>query len=78
MANVLIRNIPEDVLDKFSRMAKSHNRTLQQELRNVLENIASQSSQEVFQKASRLKKKLQRKAIRFTDSVKLLREYRTR
>jgi plasmid stability protein len=78
MANVLVRNIPEEVLDKFKRMAKSNNRTLQQELRNVLGNIASQSSQEIFQKALTLKKKLKGKAIRFTDSAKLLRSDRGR
>jgi plasmid stability protein len=73
MAKILIRNIPREVLDKFKRMAKSNNRTLQQELRNTLENIASQSSQDIFQTALTLKKKLERKAIRFTDSAKLLR-----
>jgi plasmid stability protein len=78
MVNVLIRNIPEEVLDRFKEMAKSHNRTLQQELRIALENIASQSSQDIFQKALTLKKKLRRKAIRFTDSAKLLREDRAR
>jgi plasmid stability protein len=38
MANVLIRNIPEEVLDGFRNMAKSHKRSLQQELRVALEN----------------------------------------
>lgn len=78
MVNVLIRNIPEEVLHIFKKMAKSYNRSFQQELRIVLENIASQSSQDIFQKALTLKKKLWRKAIRFTDSTKLLREDRAR
>jgi plasmid stability protein len=78
MAKILIRNIPREVLDKFKRMAKSNNRTLQQELRNTLENIASQSSQDIFQTALTLKRKLERKAIRFTDSAKLLRSDRGR
>jgi plasmid stability protein len=76
MVNVLIRNVPEEVLDRFKEMAKSYNRSFHQELRIVLENIASQSSQDIFQKALTLKKKLRRKAIRFTDSTKLLREDR--
>ncbi|MGZ3591387.1 MAG: FitA-like ribbon-helix-helix domain-containing protein, partial [Thermodesulfobacteriota bacterium] len=33
MGSVLIRNIPEEVLDRFKNMAKSHKRSLQQELR---------------------------------------------
>ena len=36
MANVLIRNIPEEVLGRFKNMARSHKRSLQQELREVL------------------------------------------
>jgi plasmid stability protein len=78
MANVLIRNIPEGVLDRFKNMAKSHNRSLQQELRTVLEKTANQSSPDIFQKALDLRRKLRKKALRFTDSAKLLREDRSR
>jgi plasmid stability protein len=78
MANVLLRNIPEEVLNKFKDMAKTHNRSLQQELRVVLENTAGQTLPDIFQKASELRKELRKKAIRFTDSAKLLREDRLR
>jgi plasmid stability protein len=78
MANVLIRNIPEEVLDRLKNMAKSHKRSLQQELRVVLEKTVDQSSHDIFQKASDLRRKLRKKAVRFTDSAKLLREDRAR
>ena len=78
MANVLIRNIPEEVMDRFKNMARSHKRSLQQELRVVLEKTVDQSSTGIFQKASDLRRKLRRKAVRFTDSARLLREDRTR
>ncbi len=78
MANVLIRNIPEEVLDRFKNMAKNHKRSLQQELRVVLEKTVDQSSHNIFQKASALKRKLGKKTVRFTDSAKLLREDRAR
>jgi len=78
MANVLIRNIPEEVLDKFKNMAKSHRRSLQQELRVVLEKTVDQSSPDIFQRTSDLRRKLRKKAIRFTDSARLLREDRAR
>jgi plasmid stability protein len=78
MANVLIRNIPEGVLDRFKNMAKSHKRSLQQELRTVLEKTANQSSPDIFQKALDLRRKLRKKALRFTDSPNLLREDRSR
>ena len=78
MANVLIRNISEEVLDRFKNMAKNHKRSLQQELRVVLEKTVEQSSSDIFQKALDLRRKLRKKAVRFTDSAKLLREDRAR
>lgn len=78
MANVLIRNIPEEVLNRFKNMAKSHKRSLQQELRVVLEKTADQSSPDIFQKVLDLRRKLRKKAVRFTDSARLLREDRSR
>ncbi|MBM4341474.1 MAG: hypothetical protein FJ110_18260 [Deltaproteobacteria bacterium] len=78
MANVLIRNVPEEVLSTIKSMARRRNKSLQQELREALENIANQSSPDIFQKATELREKLKRKPIRFTDSAELLREDRTR
>ena len=78
MANVLIRDVPEEVLNRLKIMAKSHNRSLQQELRVFLENTVIQSSPEIFQKMAEIRRKLRRKPIRFTDSAKLLREDRAR
>ena len=78
MANVLIRNVPEEVLDRFKNIAKTHKRSLQQELRVVLEKTADQSSPDILKKASDLRRKLRKKAVRFTDSAALLREDRSR
>jgi plasmid stability protein len=78
MANVFLRDIPEEVLNRLKDMAKAHNRSLQQELRVVLENTAGQTLPDVFQKALELRKELRKKVIRFTDSAKLLREDRLR
>ena len=78
MANILIRDISHEVLNRLKIMAKNHNRSLQQELRLVLEKTAALSTSEVFEKASQLKAKLRKKSIRFTDSADLLREDRTR
>ena len=78
MTNVLIRNIPEEVLDRFKNMAKNHKRSLQQELRVVLEKTVDQPSHDILQRASALKRKLRKKTVRFTDSAKLLKEDRGR
>ena len=78
MANVLIRDLPEEVLTRLKNMAKAHNRSLQQELRVVLENTVIQIPRDIFQKTLKLRKELRKKAIRFADSAKLLREDRAR
>jgi plasmid stability protein len=78
MANILVRNIPDAVIDRFKNMAKNHKRSLQQELRLVLEKTAEQSPTDIFLKALELKKKLRKKGVRFTDSSKLLRKDRAR
>jgi plasmid stability protein len=78
MANVLIRDVPEEVVNRFKIMAKSHKRSLQQELKVFLENTVTQSSPEIFQKMAEIRKKLRRKSIQFTDSSRLLREDRAR
>ena len=78
MASVLIRDVPEEVLSRFKIMAKSHKRSLQQELKVFLENTVTQSSPEIFQKMAEIRKKLRRKSIQFTDSSRLLREDRAR
>ncbi len=78
MADVLIRDVSEEVLNRLKIMAKSHNRSLQQELRVFLENTVTQSSPEIFQKMAEIRRKLHRKSMRFTDSTKMLREDRAR
>jgi plasmid stability protein len=78
MANVLIRDVPEEVVNRFKTMAKNHKRSLQQELREFLEETAIQSSPEIFQRIVEIRTKLRRKSVRFTDSSRLLREDRAR
>ena len=78
MANILIRNVPDEVLNMIKNVAKRRNRSLQQELREALETMASQSSPDIFRKAAELKEKLRKKSVRFTDSAELLREDRAR
>lgn len=78
MANILIRNVPDEVLNMIKNVAKRHNRSLQQELREALETMANQSSPDIFRKATELKEKLRKKSVRFTDSAELLREDRAR
>jgi plasmid stability protein len=78
MANVLVRNISDEVLNRIKSIAKRHNRSLQQELSEAIENIASQSNLDVFQRAKDLREDLAKMKLRFTDSAELQRKDRAR
>lgn len=78
MASVLIRDIPEEIVNRLKRIARKNNRSLQQELKALLENTVSQPSVDVFQRVAEIKGQLRRKGVRFTDSVKMLRMDRAR
>jgi plasmid stability protein len=78
MANVLIRDVSDEVVNQFKSIAKKHNRSLQQELKAVLENTVSRSSSDIFRKAAEIRKRLRKKNIFFSDSVQLLRKDRAR
>jgi plasmid stability protein len=46
MAQVLIRNIPDGVVEAHRARAKAHGRSLEQELRNVIERAAPYAPEE--------------------------------
>jgi plasmid stability protein len=46
MAQVLIRNIPDAVVEAHRARAKAHGRSLEQELRNVIERAAPYAPEE--------------------------------
>jgi len=78
MATLLIRDIPESVVGRLKVLARRNKRSLQKELKAVLENTVTQSSTDVFQKAAEIRTQLRKKSIRFTDSAKILRGDRRR
>lgn len=78
MPNILIREVPKKTVDKLKLMAKRHNRSLQQELKEILENVPEYPSYNISLKASEIRKKLMEKRLRFSDSAELLREDRCR
>jgi plasmid stability protein len=78
MANVLIRNVSDEVLDKLKALAKDHNRSLQQELKEILEGFVVFSPADLTIKASEIRKKLEKKKRKFIDSTDLLRKDRGR
>lgn len=78
MANVLIRDIPDEVVKELKQRAKSHNRPLQQELRAILVETARQPYEDIAKRAAEIRLTLAGRNRKFTDSAKLLREERAR
>lgn len=54
MAQVLIRNLRDDVLEAHRARAKAHGRSLEQELRTLIENAAPYTPEERLAAALRL------------------------
>jgi plasmid stability protein len=78
MANVLIRDIPDEIVNDLKQRAKLHNRPLQQELRDILVKSASQPYRDVARQAAEIRRRLADSHRTFTDSAELLREDRER
>ena len=78
MANVLIRDIPDDVVEELTQRAKSHNRPLQRELRSILLETDRRPCGDISQRAAEIRLKLSGEHRSFTDSAELLREDRDR
>jgi plasmid stability protein len=76
MPNILIRDVSKETLKQIKAMAKQHNRSLQQELKQILESQVY--CPDIYQKALAIRKSLKRKKINYTDSTRILRKDRAR
>ena len=76
MATLTIRNLDDAVVEKLKLKAKANNRSLEAEVRVVLETSAKKPSrQEVLAELDRIAA-MTPKGVKQTDSVELLREAR--
>jgi plasmid stability protein len=78
MKNLLIRNVPEELIEKLKKRAKKHRRSLQQELLNILVEQTDETAEEILKKITERTKKWDQEKRQFTDSVLLVREDRNR
>lgn len=78
MGNILVRNLPDDIVDELKRRARRHNRPLQQEVSDILVRAARQPQADVVRKAAEIRNRLAGKRIEFSDSADLMREDRSR
>jgi plasmid stability protein len=76
--NVLVRNIDEETLEKLKKKAAANNRSLQEELKELLEMHAGPDIEEVRKIARESIRKYKAEGRKFSDSTKDIREDRER
>ena len=74
MANVLVRDLDDDVLKQLKASAKAHGRSLQAEIRDVLERAGTRNLAETRRLSARWLKRL--RGPSHSDSAALVREDR--
>ena len=76
MPNILVRDISDAALDKLKNAAKRRNRSLQQELKELIEHRALHVSADLVSQAEAIRGKLRKKGRKHSDSTGLLRKDR--
>ena len=78
MAQVLVRNLTEKVVRQLKRRAEQRGRSLQAEVKLILEEAAQQDNEEFWKAADSIRERLRRTGRKFSDSAELVREDRDR
>lgn len=78
MGNLLIRNVPEEIVNRLKSRARKHGRSLQQELIRILNEHTSESQEEILAKIRERRQKWEKENRQFSDSTVLIREDRQR
>jgi antitoxin FitA len=76
MAQVIVRNIPDDVVVRLKARAARQKRSLEQELREILSEAARPSREEILADIDRIRAMTPK--VPQTDSAELIREERDR
>jgi antitoxin FitA len=76
MAQVIVRNLPEEVVARLKARAAGHKRSLEQELREILSEAARPSREEILADIDRIRAMTPK--VLQTDSAELIREERDR
>ena len=76
MANLLLRNVDDEVLTQLKAAAKAHGRSLQAEIHDVLRNASTRRLAETRRISARWLRRLHGRP--HSDSVSLIREDRDR
>ncbi|HYW93979.1 MAG TPA: hypothetical protein VE870_00160 [Bacteroidales bacterium] len=76
--NVLVRDIDEDILEKLKKKAAANNRSLQEELKNLLEWHAGPDIEQIRSMARESIRKYKAEGRKFSDSTEDIRKDRER
>ncbi len=74
MGQVLVRNLSTEVVQKLKSRAEQHRRSLQEELKDILEQAARQNAKDVQAKVNQVRKLFAGR--KFSDSSDLIRQDR--
>lgn len=78
MGNLLIRNVPEEVVSRLKERARKNKRSLQQELIRILTEQMHETEEEIIDRIVKQSNEWRNNNRQFTDSVLLVRENRKR
>lgn len=76
MPNILIRDVSEKTVGRLKTRAKQHNRSLQGEVKQIIEENVKMSMKDALQRTRKIRASFGKKT--FSDSTELLREDRER
>lgn len=77
MPQILVRQLDNKVVDRLKKRAKEHGRSLQSEVKTILEE-AVPDYETAWKRIEGFRKRLRRSGRTFTDSATLIREDRDR
>lgn len=77
MAQVLVRQLDETVVDRLRKRAQEHGRSLESEVRTILEE-AVPGYEGAWKRTEQFHKRLKKSGRTFSDSAELIREDRNR
>ncbi len=76
MAQLLIRNLDDEVVTRLKQRAKANHRSLQAEVQRILEQVARAEADGFWQEANQVRERLARYDTDFSNSAELIREDR--
>jgi plasmid stability protein len=76
--NVLIRDLDEQTVNELKKRAETGNRSLQAELKAIIEEAAARNWQRTWAAADNIFEELRATGRKFSDTTELLREDRER